>query len=181
MMLKVLSNCSVLTLRLQVWEGLPHYWWVEMEVQPSNLVSLHMLGCREGACYHLQKMKFSQLRVQHFFFFFDVALADVLQYLFVTSPMLCFKLPTKIFPVLDEDKATLLCGVGYSRLAIVWKFSILWSYSFTVPWLYRICVVFLLHWHFYITSLSIVWSRVFEAKRKPWRLTIVIFLRYQGT
>lgn len=90
-----------------------------MEVQPSNVVSLHMLGCREGACYHLEKVKFSQLLAQLHFFFFGIALADVLQYLFVTSPMLCFRLPTKIFPGLDEDKATFLCGVGCSGLAIV--------------------------------------------------------------
>ena len=91
-----------------------------MEVQPSNVVFLHMLGCREGAYYHLEKMKFSQLPAQlFFFFFFDIALADVLLYLFVTSPMLYFRLPTKIFPGLDEDKATFLCGVGCSRLDIV--------------------------------------------------------------
>lgn len=88
-----------------------------MEVQPSNVVSLHMLGCREGVCYHLEKMKFSQLPAQLFFFY--IALADVLLYLFVTSPMLYFRLSTKIFPGLDEDKATFLCGVGCSRLAIV--------------------------------------------------------------
>ena len=90
-----------------------------MEVQPSNVVSLHMLGCREGACYHLEKMKFSQLLAQllHFFFFFFWHCPC--RYLFVTAPMLCFGLSTKIFPGLDEDKATFLCGVGCSGLAIV--------------------------------------------------------------
>lgn len=118
-MLKVPSNCSLLTLHLQVWEGLPHYWWVEMEGQPSNVVSLHMLGCREGVCYHLEKMKFSQLPAQLFFFFFLHCPCRCFAVPLCNLSMLYFRLSTKIFPGLDEDKATFLCGVGCSRLAIV--------------------------------------------------------------
>lgn len=41
----------------------PH-WWVKLEVQSSQVVSIHTLGGKKGACEHMEGNKFSQLSIQ---------------------------------------------------------------------------------------------------------------------